>query len=87
MRKSDFREDRDWSYDPPPLDDALLSEKLRFQRRLRERCKSAELPSDYPWSDPSDLRWWTSPTGISPEEEDRRRKEYEARQEKLSNAR
>ena len=68
-KQSDFRADRDWSYDPPPLDDAPMSEKIRFQRRLRERREAAELPSDLPHVALNETRWWMTCAGIPPEQQ------------------
>jgi hypothetical protein len=65
-RKSDFREDREFSYDCPD-DDATLQEKLAYQRHLQKRVEQAELPSSLPWISPSETRWWRIPGAMPPE--------------------
>ena len=68
MGKSDFREDREFSYDPPS-DDATLAERLEYQRHLRRRWDACEKPGDcldIPMEDPD--KWWTHPTNPSSEQ-------------------
>jgi hypothetical protein len=74
MRKSDFREDREFSYDCPD-DDATLAEKLEYQRRLRKFWESCELPSALPFASPN-APWYCHPYEISPEQQ----REFQQRQ-------
>jgi hypothetical protein len=64
-KRSDFREDYEFSYDAPD-DDATLAEKLAYQRKLEARRLKAEKPSDLPEVF-DERRWWCIPGAVSPE--------------------
>jgi hypothetical protein len=73
-RKSDFREDREFSYDPPD-DDATLAEKLEYQRKLREFWESCEIPSRLPFA-AEGAPWFHFPYNPSPEQLAYQQKRY-----------
>ena len=79
MAKDFFREDRDFNFDAPG-NDATTREKLEHQRKPRKACEfNHERPFDSPWTNPFDPRWWCQVEGISPEQEEYQRRQYEER--------
>jgi hypothetical protein len=81
MRKSDFREDREFSYDPPD-DDAPMEAKMFFQRKLREFIESPNCgPHNYPWVSTSmEYKWWLDAYGLPPQYYQQQQERYLKRQ-------
>jgi hypothetical protein len=84
MRKSDFREDRDWNLDLPHIDDVkTVRQQHEYQRLLRKKWDALanRLPSDIlelPFPD-IDAPWWQHPNHPSPEQLRRQNQRYKNR--------